>query len=321
VFTANFKEEVLIAPLLAGYDSLLAVVGYATPAAALQHLTGGSNPNPDPHFHEHGSLRLVHGMYSSDGITRSDHELFVNLQHRQNFECRYNTNLQPIHAKVYVWSKNGHPELAFVGSGNYSQAAIRSRTLEIFERTDPVTAYSYCQDIFEKSTPCNAIIQLQRRDEYASVIIEDVSTAVPPEVLSKCKHVKLPLTEFGRGLVVPASSGINWGQREGREPNQAYLSVPAKINRRQFFPDRGEFFSVLTDDGRTFEMSRNQDEGKALHTPNNSVLGRYLRERLGVPFDSFVTIEHLKAYGRLDVDFYYLGNDTYYMDFSQKNPL
>ena len=36
----------------------------------------------------------------------------------------------------------------------------------------------------------------------------------------------------------PKRSGINWGQRSDRHPNQAYLSLPAFIQRSGFFPER-----------------------------------------------------------------------------------
>lgn len=30
--------------------------------------------------------------------------------------------------------------------------------------------------------------------------------------------------------------GLNWGQREGREPNQAYLQLAPEVYRSDFFP-------------------------------------------------------------------------------------
>ena len=49
-------------------------------------------------------------------------------------------------------------------------------------------------------------------------------------------------------LRVPYSSGLNWGQRPGREPNQAYISVPVYIQKSNFLPLPGVEFSILTDD-------------------------------------------------------------------------
>lgn len=319
MLTTSFKEEVLLQPLRDGFDSLLAVVGYATPSAVLQHLTGGSNAQKDPHFESNGSLRILYGMYGADGITSADHDLFRNLQTQYNFRCRYRISENPIHAKVYVWSREGEPGLAYVGSGNYTQSAMRGRTLEAFQKTDPITAFQFCSDLFANATPCESVTELLSRDTYSNIGLVNISSGIRPEYLAQCPSATLPLTANGKGMKVPPLSGLNWGQREKRERNQAYIAVPSAVNKRGFFPELGEFFTVLTDDGHTFQMSRNQQAGKALHTPNNSEIGRYFRRRLGLSEDSFVTIEDLNRYGRIDVEFFDLGQDTYYMDFSPSN--
>lgn len=60
-----------------------------------------------------------------------------------------------------------------------------------------------------------------------------------------------------------------------------------------------------------------QDSGKALHTPeNNSILGRYLRNRMGLPSGIYVTREHLDRYGRTDIEFRRIGPKLYQLDFS-----
>lgn len=317
MLTTNFKEDVLLKPLRDGFDSLIAVVGYATPSAVLQHFTGGSTPTKDPHFNHEGELKVLYGMYEADGIASSDHHMFQDLQLKYNFFCRYHTSPEPVHAKIYVWSRRGTPELAYIGSGNYSVSAMRGRTLEAFEETDPGPAYSFCAALFEGATPCQQVEQLKIREAYSQVRLTNVASGIETEYLAQCPSAILPLTSHGKQLEVPEHSGLNWGQREDREPNQAYLAVPSKVNQGGFFPELGEYFTVLTDDGFTFQMSRNQQGGKALHTPNNSEIGRYFRNRLGLSANSKVTIDDLRRYGRMDVAFYYLGRDTYYLDYSK----
>ena len=113
-------------------------------------------------------------------------------------------------------------------------------------------------------------------------------------------------------------SGINWGQREGRNPDQAYIPIPASIYKHSnFFPAKGQKFTVATDDGRSFIMVRRQDKGKALHTPDdNSILGKYLRKRLGLKLGQLVENVHFEDYGRTDVTFTKVDDETYFMDFS-----
>ena len=135
---------------------------------------------------------------------------------------------------------------------------------------------------------------------------------------SKSESVSLPLTSRIKGEeVVPQKSGLNWGQRPGRDENQAYLAVPAYIQRSGFFPDRGEPFIVECDDGEVLKCVRSQDNGKAIETTgNNAILGIYFRKRLGVRPGYLVTIDHLYRYGRISVDIRYINDYKYYLDFS-----
>ena len=89
------------------------------------------------------------------------------------------------------------------------------------------------------------------------------------------------------------------------------------VARTDHFPPRGEVFTIITDDDKSLICVRAQDGGKAIHTTqNNSILGMYFRYRLGVPGGSLLSRSHLDSYGRTDIDFYKIDEETYYMDFS-----
>ena len=130
--------------------------------------------------------------------------------------------------------------------------------------------------------------------------------------------VIIPLTiERSGKKLVPSSSGLNWGQRVGRNEDQAYLPVSAEIQRSKFFPPKGKTFVLKWDDGEEFLCVRAQQNGKAIHTPSdNSLLGRYFRKRLGVNFGDAIVMPHLTRYGRFDVEILKKGNDFFYADFA-----
>ncbi|MBO1914478.1 NgoFVII family restriction endonuclease, partial [Microvirga sp. 3-52] len=91
-------------------------------------------------------------------------------------------------------------------------------------------------------------------------------------------------------------AGLNWGQREGREPNQAYIPVPTPFNRHNpdFFPSLDESFTMLTDDGQQLICKMAQQNRKAIHTTeNNSIMGKYFRRRLGVSLGARVDSQDL----------------------------
>ena len=99
--------------------------------------------------------------------------------------------------------------------------------------------------------------------------------------------------------------GLNWGQRENRNPNQAYLQLSPEVYHSDFFPPKGKFFVVETDDNKTIIMNRAQkDLGTALQVPdNNAFLGEYLRQRLGVPSGKEITKEDLLKVGVQELTF------------------
>ena len=110
-------------------------------------------------------------------------------------------------------------------------------------------------------------------------------------------------------------SGLNWGFRPNRNRNEAYIPVP--VQHYEFFPPIKQEFTVLTDDGYPFIFVKAQERGKALETPqSNAELGYYFRKRLGLQFGEFVTKQHLIDYGRTDVTFTKIDEETYLMDFS-----
>ncbi len=127
-----------------------------------------------------------------------------------------------------------------------------------------------------------------------------------------CETLSLT-TGKGDNLRVPFSSGLNWGQRKGRDKDQAYLSVPSALQRSGFFPDTGVEFTIETDDGEVWTCARRQANGKAIHTvKSNSIMGKYFRNRLGLASGDFVVIDHLLSYQRTTVDIY-KKNDTYFI--------
>lgn len=114
--------------------------------------------------------------------------------------------------------------------------------------------------------------------------------------------------------------GLNWGQRIGREPNQAYLQLESIVYNSDFFPVKGTYFLVDTDDAETFVMNRAQktDTGTAIQTPeNNSIIGLYLRKRLGVAESKEITKTAILNYGRIEISFKKVDDRHYYLDYSK----
>ena len=301
-------------------SELFIVSGYASAVMASYHLEQLKKNKINIKIH------LIIGMTSRDGLSLANHQTFKKLMENEypnNFRCSYLSEYPPVHSKVYAWLKNNTPIDAYTGSANYSQQAfVLKSQREVAHRCNPKSAYEYYQSLIDETIYCTH----QEVEEYIAFynnkkaplssrdIIEEESPDyyTPPIGLEKIT-VSL-LQSNGK---IHHASGLNWGQREGREPNQAYIALQANIWRSDFFPPIKQHFIVKTDDKKILIFTRAQQNGKALHTPsNNSEMGRYFRYRLGVADGKFVTKEDLINYGRTTVDFYKIDEEQYQMDFS-----
>ena len=117
--------------------------------------------------------------------------------------------------------------------------------------------------------------------------------------------------------------GLNWGQRENRDPNQSYLQLEPEVYNGDFFPVKGKYFIVDTDDNKTIIFNRAQKEkGCALQTPeNNAILGGYIRQRLGVNKGDEIVKEDIISYGRDFITFTKVDELHYKLDFSNGNEI
>ena len=324
MFSSNLFERILLEPAKRGADKLCIVSGYATPAMAYQHLRSVS---PEVY------IELIVGMTSTEGISRSNHIAFKRLaveDYRCRFKCRYKTGDICVHSKSYTWLKGNKPFGAYCGSANYTKTGFGQLQEEAMAEHDPRKGLRYFKTVLEDTVDCiDSDVEKQinffdispkrmrrrNRETAPREGIHTLKTAQGKLPLTQLKHV--PVSLLTRTGTVGTRSGLNWGQRTGREQNQAYIPLKANVYHSDFFPPVGEYFTIHTDDNRSFVCVRAQDNGKAIHTPeNNSLWGLYFRKRIGLESGKFVNIEDLKKYGRTDASIYKIDNENYFLDFS-----
>jgi len=326
MITDNLYEKILIEPCRDNNAKKLYIVsGYASPAMVFRHL----NETCDI------EVNLLLGMAKSGGLSREKHYTFQNMVREDfpgRFKCSY-VNTTQTHSKTYGWFDDSNSGVAgFVGSANYSQQAFSRRQKEAMSVDDPNMIYDYYNDLLETSVNCldgniDEIFTLNNErynQNYTTrsnsqVILnapQNMNTESLREGIDYIQLTLLATTGPSSGNV-PDKSGLNWGQREGREPNQAYIAIPSSIQNSGFFPDIREPFIIYTDDGKYLDCVRAQANGKGLHTyRNNSILGKYFRERLGVSLGVKVYLRDLERYGRTSITIYKIDDENYYMDFS-----
>ena len=309
IIDKNLYECVLIEPALSSSaDRLVIVSGYATASMLSRHY---ENLVEQDIF---ARIDLIVGMTPTDGVDLAQHSAFKKIQSSNSaIKCRYLVGNNSVHAKVYVWIRKKKPIVAFAGSANYTHSGfLRANRIETMSEIDAQSAYEFCKRVLPKSEMC-----------LSNSIDERVVLHMPKGALAKSvksqigrESVSLSLVVKGKGST-HEKSGLNWGQRPNRKPNEAYIPIPSSIYNTDFFPPIKDRFIVQTDDGETLIFTRAQEKGKALHTPDdNSEIGCYFRRRLGVPNGSHVTRSHLTKYGRTDVTITKTDDENYYLDFS-----
>lgn len=321
MITDNLLEEILLKPAEKS-DELYIISGYASPYMINFILSK----------HSQLKINLIVGMAGESGIGKKAHEKFLEFEKEKfnsRFECRYYTKSKGDHSKLYAWFNSNLPVVGYNGSINFTMNGFLLGQGNSVSEDDPFEIKDRFNDIYDKTISATE----DNIDEYINLIEDskeiqnkqtinleefDVSLFDDSDLESELKevsHCEISLLSYDGKGDIHQKAGLNWGQRPGRERNQAYIPIP-KV-KTDFFPIKNKEFKILTDDGKQFSVKRTQAGGKAIETPeNNSILGKYFRERIGVDSGGFVTKDNLINYGRTSVDFYKLDDDIYYMDFS-----
>ena len=304
-------DFVLGKPLFNGCNKLLALSGFASGSFVQQVLM--ENPNL--------KLEIIIGLAKNSGISLADHLTYNRLMNElpDRFKCSYYIGPDGIHAKMYCWFIDNNLYKGIIGSPNFSwQGMIGYK--EAAAEVNPNLILSDINSI--KNDSISAISPDVKENLYIFTPTRHSSAIVSmshgsPETVDKGEEITLSLlTSDGE---IHERSGLNWGQRPGREPNQAYIPIQATLHHDHpgFFPDHGNRFTLTTDDGHSIVCVIAQANDKAIECPdNNSTLGEYFRNRIGVPLGSFINKTDLEKYGRTSVSISKLDAETYFMDFS-----
>ena len=317
----DIAKTVLFKPLSHDVNELYIVSGYATPTMLSWYIKNLYHKTQTPI-----RIHLLVGMVPFDGISVSVHEGFIQLvrgeqpQEIAKLECSYIYDAPAVHSNVFIWAKDGSPVLAFSGSANFVQSSFVGRhRQEVMNECDPQEALKYYQSLIDRSI----YVHHAEVEEYVVIhpthaVLDLENTLVEGfDLMAQDGYQTVTLSLITRTGEPGKRSGLNWGQRPGRNANEAYISLPSKIAKGGFFPLEKRHFTAITDDRHQLILRIEQQNDKAITTPaRNSDLGEYFRNRLGLANGAYVTRADLDRYGRTDVVFLKLDEETYYMDFS-----
>lgn len=301
-------------------------------------LTGYIGPYPFSKLKELPiKCQVIYGMYGADSIGEKLHNSLINIElNMSNTELLYSQN--PVHAKCYLWQKNGKIIDALVGSANFSRNGLATPNREILVEANPLVfdeLKSYFNHILKNSIHCHSN---QIKFKSPTNIVKN------PIAAKQCKLSFLS----SRNLEVPEKSGLNWGANsiqlggtahtcigdaEIRITKEAIIAFPnlfppklaiPNANNTKKFKRQNDEIELIWDDGTIMKGLLEQNifyEGsvypKAIcSSASKSELGLYLRKRIGVSDKHTITKRDLEKYGRTDVTISLQSEGVYYMDFS-----
>jgi len=321
LFNKNLEEMIFNRHHTVLSDELIVLSGYLgpNPVARLAQLPINST--------------VIYGMYGDKGIQNRLHDALINTQiNTPHVNIYYST--VPIHSKCYIWKNKNIIQHALIGSANFSTNGLCTPYRETLAETTLDTfqpLHEYVDRVMENSILCTDI-QLTQRSQQ---IITSVNTQVSTQF---CR-----MSLLGRGDIVHEASGLNWGQGRGHvAPNDAYIAIKKDYIRQypSLFPPKQNFTTmtdiggrqnrhndivdIIWDDGFIMDglFEGSQDENgltfpKQISSfPRKSIMGEYIRSRLGIPLGQAVRIEDLQRYGRTTIDISLQEESVYFFDFS-----
>lgn len=324
VIHTNNLENLILHTNPSNADEIIVISGYVTTPPVI-HIAAQKKQK----------IFIINGMVPIDGITQAQHQSFIKTANlNPHLNIRY-SKTKGIHAKVYCWRKNGHILHSYLGSANFTNSGLNTPNKELLidvPSLDYIWLNNYINLIISDTEDCRAT--KLRANLKKPKLITAPSTPTPASFNTTIRFSLL--TAEGN---IPPGSGINWGQtgKSHTKKQDAYIRIPKNIIR--FYPG---FFNpkppkenlpldLLWDDGTAMRGLAEGDQREngikfpkqIASTPKKSILGIYLRKRLGIDTNAFVTLKNLNDYGRTHVDITLMAPGSYYLDFSTppKQPL
>ena len=218
----DLTQKILFAPLQDEADELYILAAYATPNMLSWYIKNIYHKTTVPII-----INLIVGMVPFDNLSVSIHEGFQNLVSSElpheisSIKCSYVIDKPAEHANLFIWCKDGQPVTAFMGSANFVQSSFVGRHRnELMDICNPAEAMNYYESVVPRTVYCNHA----EIEEY--IILRPTHPVLDLECnlvneLDEYDSVTLSLvTKSGEPGM---RSGLNWGQRRGREPSHTYL--------------------------------------------------------------------------------------------------
>lgn len=266
------------------------------------------------------SVTLVCGMAATEGLTEIQLRIAREINETLTRAGRggvYVTPRMKYHGKVYLFQGEGFSS-CYVGSGNLSSIVPNYRdTFEagVVLTETPEKIYEHLsKDVLSKQKPIDLahvpIINDERSEMHAVVEAQAVSTQQVVRIMNSPStyEFKVPL-KAEKLSSLNAHLGGGGGRVRGtggKRPRSWYegeLIVGKAVRAGVGYPSPGVPFTVVTDDGWTFDCMTSGQDGKNLRSVGKlSIFGTWLKSRFieagALKFGEPATDESIRKFGR-----------------------
>lgn len=312
-------------------------------------ISGYVGPTP---VHELSKLPIkttvIYGMYPDAKINEKLHSALIE-EKKNNSSLNIFYSSIPVHAKCYIWKHKGSIVTALIGSANFTTSGLTNPFKEVLAETTKDTFKAleeYSEKVINNSIDCEKAEPKKNKSKEKTKNTEEKYT---PDICTLPLYI---VDEEGK-KEVPLRSGINWGQAKKTGShvniNDAYIKISSENLKHypQMFPAKlkspfniesvkrkdhrhNDNIEMIWDDGTRMtgllegSVVKKEDGKTVLYpkqissSPQKSILGEYIRKRLGVEKEEPITMKDLNEYGRTSIDVSLLGEGIYYFDFSNK---
>ena len=323
LFEKNLEEIIFHRHEMHETDELIILSGYVgpRPVERLQSLPF--------------KTKVIYGMYGDKGIQKKLHgALLTHQESIANVDIYYSSI--PIHSKCYIWILKNKIVHALVGSANFSTNGLTTPYREILAET----TYDTFQPLAEY------IDRVMKNAKICTDIVLPTKNKILNRNFKLSNSCEISLLD-NKGNVQNAS-GLNWGYKKNgnkskkRRENDACLVIRKShlLDCPSLFPPiqdyspmiikgarsqrKNDKVEIIWDDGiimdGLLEGSQIQDgimyPKNFSSSPQKDIIGKYIKNRLGVSFGKKVTLEDLNKYGRTNIKVTLLDEGIYYFDFS-----
>ncbi|WP_394125039.1 restriction endonuclease PLD domain-containing protein [Psychrobacter nivimaris] len=296
-------------------------------------------------------ITVFGGMYKS-GINEDEYNKLV----KTNDACQelsiYITNRE-VHSKLYVWKNNGKTISALIGSANLTNKGLKTDSRECMSELSP-KIYCHLDSYLNIITKDKIGIREKDKITVSKAIHFNSDKEVNSDSLNIANHITYPSVELflynKENRKVESSSGLNWGFGTGNvNINDSCIKIPTDLIKKHYdffiphiFKDTSENrrVTIIWDDkfvmpvlfegsmkklinGNKFPKQISSTKDKDIQIDPEyqdvtvkSIMGIYLRKRMGIELSKPITYEMLEEYGRTSIQLTRINEKLYLANFS-----